>query len=138
MVARWPRRRTQPIPMSMNSGPRRCSRAAKYDWQDPLSAKSFQAGAINCRTSAMRSASEQDRYRVRTSTDRETAVGSSICEPAICSPLKERFEFSNHDSVEITELADEGARIVSQAILARGWTPANCHPLFARTFRPGS
>jgi len=84
--------------------------AARYDWQDPLSAKSFQAWRNQLPNKRDEVVSEQEVYRVRTSTESGELLSASLdLRASDLQPLEERFEFSNHDSVEITELADEAA-----------------------------
>jgi anti-sigma factor RsiW len=84
--------------------------AARYDWQDPLSAKSFQAWRDQLPNKRDEVVSEQDIYRVRTSTDSGELLSASLdLRAGDLQPLEERFDFRNRDSVEITELADETA-----------------------------
>jgi hypothetical protein len=84
--------------------------AARYDWQDPLSAKSFQAWRNQLPNKHDEVVSEQDRYRVRTTTDSGELLSATLdLRAGDLQPLEERFEFRNRDSVEITELTDEAA-----------------------------
>jgi len=101
---------------------------AKYDWQDPLSAKSFQAWRNRLPDKRDEVVSEQDRYRVRTSTDSgELASASLDLRAGDLQPMEERLEFRNHDAVDITELADEAAP--ESAATRTVEMPANMPPI---------
>ena len=82
--------------------------AAKYDWNDPLSARAFQAWRDQLPDKQDSVVQEQNSYQIRT----DTAAGE-LKEAALklntpdLQPVEGRFEFRNQEWVEITALADE-------------------------------
>jgi hypothetical protein len=84
--------------------------AAHYDWQDPLSAKSYRAWRDRLPNKRDEVAEDRDKYRVRTSTTSgELLVATLDLRVRDLQPIEERFEFRNRDWVEITEVAEEPA-----------------------------
>ncbi len=82
--------------------------AAKYDWDDPLSAKSFQAWRDQLPAKQDRVIEEQDAYRIRTdAASGELKEATLKLRTPDLQPVEGRFEFRNRDWVEITALADE-------------------------------
>lgn len=88
----------------------RIFQAARYDWADPLSAKSY--GQWSGRLSDKREEviEEADGYRIRTHTRSGELVEATLkIRTADLRPVEERLEFRNRDWVEITEVTEEAA-----------------------------
>ena len=92
--------------------------AAHYSWEDPLSARSYQAWrdqlsdkrdrVLELRDSHFR---ELDSYRIQTTTrSSELLEATLILSVPDLLPVEGRFEFRNHESVEITEVAEDAAQ----------------------------
>jgi hypothetical protein len=82
--------------------------AAKFDWEDPLSAKSYQNWRDGLATKQDQVFEESNAYRIRT----ETSAGELMSATLTLSnkdlkPIQERLEFRDSEWVEITELPDE-------------------------------
>ena len=104
--------------------------AAHYDWDDPLSAKSYQAWRDSVARSGSVSRSDavpaiQDEvatvpdpqspalscYRIRTSAaEGELATASLVLRIADLRPLEERLEFRDREWVELTDITDATTR----------------------------
>ena len=83
---------------------------ANYSWTDPLSAQSFQAWRNQLPAKRDQLSEENHAYRIETSTDAsELKTATLKLRSSDLRPLEERFEFSNQEWVEITELADNAA-----------------------------
>src|SRR5579864_4792642 len=83
---------------------------ANYDWNDPLSAKSYQAWRSQLNDKKDEVVQEQDSYRVRTDTaSGEMKDASLTLKKPDLQPVQGRFEFRDGEWVEITALADEAA-----------------------------
>ncbi len=95
--------------------------AAHYDWNDPLSAKSYQAwrdGLADKRDEVME---DQDAYSIRTHSGSGELVEATLkIRRQDLRPVEERFEFGNREWVEITELPAESAPDAPPAIAAPG------------------
>ena len=82
--------------------------AAHYDWNDPLSAQAYSdwRGSLpHYRDSLM---SQANSYDITTTTnDSELASATLKLRSTDLEPLEGRFEFRNHDWVEMTELVDQ-------------------------------
>ena len=84
--------------------------AARYDWQDPLSAKSYQAWRDRLPNKRDDVAEDGDRYRVRTTTNSGELLAATLdLRVRDLHPIEERFEFRNRDWVEISEISEEAA-----------------------------
>lgn len=82
--------------------------AAKYDWDDPLSAKSFQAWRNQLRDKQDQVVQEPDSYRIRTETESGELIEASLkLRSQDLQPVEGRFEFRNREWVEISEIAEE-------------------------------
>lgn len=84
--------------------------AARFDWDDPLSARAFQAWRNQLPTKRDEVTREGNGYRVHTSTT-DGVLASATLELRIpdLRPVAERLDFRNQDFVEITEApAGEG------------------------------
>ncbi len=81
--------------------------AAKYDWDDPLSARSYRAWRNQLADKRDEVTEASGAYRVRTTTDSSELVAASLTlRVQDLSPVVERFEFRNREWVEIAEVAD--------------------------------
>jgi len=93
----------------------RLFRSANYNWDDPLSARSFetwrdQLPAKRDEVAAMEDPQSPDRnsYRIQTTTDASELVSATLkLRMTDFEPLEGRFEFRNRDWVEMTELTDQ-------------------------------
>jgi hypothetical protein len=82
--------------------------AAHYDWNDPLSAQSYSTwrGSLPHYQDAV--ASQANSYDITTTTtDSELASATLKLRSTDLEPLEGRFEFRNHEWVEMTELVDQ-------------------------------
>ncbi|MGA2601388.1 MAG: hypothetical protein ABSH09_30860 [Bryobacteraceae bacterium] len=81
--------------------------AAKYDWDDPLSARSYQAWRNQLADKRDEVTQEPGAYRVRTTTGSSELVAASLTlRTPDLTPVQERFEFRDREWVEIAEIAD--------------------------------
>jgi len=84
--------------------------AANYDWNNPLSAKSYEAWRSQLRDKQDQVTEDRESYRVRTdSGSSELAEATLKLRTQDLRPVEGRFEFRNREWVEITELADDTA-----------------------------
>jgi hypothetical protein len=84
--------------------------AAHYDWNDPLSARSYQAWRDQAASPRDEVAAGDDIYRIKTSTDSgELASATLTLRTRDLQPLESRLEFRNREWVEIEELPAEAA-----------------------------
>ncbi|HEV2690307.1 MAG TPA: hypothetical protein VGV35_17240 [Bryobacteraceae bacterium] len=82
--------------------------AANYDWNDPLSAKSYQAWRSQLAEKTDEVVQDRDSYRVRTdAASGELKDASLTLKTPDLQPVEGRFEFRNGEWVEITAVADE-------------------------------
>jgi hypothetical protein len=83
-------------------------REAHYDWNDPLSAKSYQAWRDALVDKQDEVTQDRDAYRIRTETGSGQLMAATLkIRMQDLRPVEERFEFRNREWVEITELAGE-------------------------------
>jgi len=83
--------------------------AANYDWNNPLSAKSYEAWRGQLRDKQDQVTEDGGSYRVRTDTSSgELADATLKIRTRDLRPVEGRFEFRDKEWVEITELADDG------------------------------
>ena len=109
----------------------RLFRSANYNWDDPLSARSFetwrdQLPAKRDEVAAMEDPQSPDRnsYRIQTTTDASELVSATLkLRMTDFEPLEGRFEFRNRDWVEMTELADQPNEPASTVAGATGGMP---------------
>jgi hypothetical protein len=107
-------------------------RSARYDWDDPLSAKSYQAwreGLAHKRdeVSAVGDPQSPDGggYRISTTTgDGELVSASLTLRIPDLEPTQGRFEFRNAEWVEMTELPDLSEPPASKVAEATGGIPS--------------
>jgi len=84
--------------------------AANYDWNNPLSAKSYETWRSQLRDKQDQVTEDRESYRVRTdSGSSELAEATLKLRTRDLRPVEGRFEFRNREWVEITELADDTA-----------------------------
>jgi HAMP domain-containing protein len=83
-------------------------REAHYDWDDPLSAKSYLAWRDSLVDKRDAVTEERDAYRIRTDTGSGQLMAATLkIRTQDLRPVAERLEFRNREWVEITELAGE-------------------------------
>ncbi|HLJ51338.1 MAG TPA: zf-HC2 domain-containing protein [Bryobacteraceae bacterium] len=82
--------------------------AARYDWQDPLNARSFKTWRDQLPEKKDEVVRTSATYLIRTSTNSDEMREASLelTAPDL-RPVEGRFEFSNQDWVEITDLGDD-------------------------------
>ena len=106
-------------------------RSANYNWDDPLSARSFQAWrdrlpAKRDEVAAIEDPQSPDRnsYRIQTTTDASELISATLkLRMTDFEPLEGRFEFRNRDWVEMTELTDQPTLPASTVAEATGGMP---------------
>jgi hypothetical protein len=82
--------------------------AAHYDWDDPLSAQSYSAWRDRLPRFQDAVASQPNSYDIKTTTEDSELVSATLkLRTTDLEPLEGRFEFRNHDWVEMTELVDQ-------------------------------
>lgn len=82
--------------------------AAHYDWNDPLSAKSYTAWREQLAHFADAIASQPNSYDIKTTTEDSELLSATLkLRTSDLEPLEGRFEFRNRDWVEMTELVDQ-------------------------------
>lgn len=106
-------------------------RQAKYDLEDPLSAKAYtdwrgrlvsKKDSVN--TVPDRQSPDQSTYEIKTTTDDGPLVAATLkLRMTDYEPLEGRFEFRNRDWVEMTELVDQQTLPASRQAGATGGTP---------------
>jgi hypothetical protein len=102
-------------------------RAAGYDWEDPLSARSYQAWRDRLADRRDEFVEEQDAYRIRTTGSGELAAAALKIRMQDLQPVEERFEFRNQEWVEITEISENSTPAPS-AIAAMIGNKTDGHP----------
>lgn len=81
---------------------------AHYNWDDPLSARSYAAWRDQLSTKRDQVSEERDSYRIRTDADSGDLLEASLqLRSQDLQPLEGRFEFRNRDWVEITTVAED-------------------------------
>jgi uncharacterized protein YukE len=82
--------------------------AANYDWNDPLSAKSFARWRDGLTHFQDAVASQPNSYDIKTTTEDSELVSATLkLRTTDLEPMEGRFEFRNRDWVEMTELVDQ-------------------------------
>jgi hypothetical protein len=82
--------------------------AANYDWNDPLSAKSFAAWRAQLPRFQDTIASQPNSYDIKTTTEDSDLLSATLkLRTGDLEPIEGRFEFRNRDWVEMTELVDQ-------------------------------
>jgi hypothetical protein len=106
-------------------------RAARYDWDDPLSAKSYAqwrdhlaAKQDSVNTVEDRQAPDRNTYEIKTTTEDGDLVAATLkLRMTDFEPIAGRFEFRNRDWVEMTELVDQQTLPASTIAGATGGMP---------------
>ena len=94
-------------------------RDARYDWEDPLSARSYQEWRDGLHARRDEVTSGPEGYRIQTTTpEGELASASLTLRGGDLSPVESRLEFRNHDWVEITEAPAEPVPPVLPGVVA--------------------
>ena len=89
---------------------------ANYNWDDPLSAKSYAAWRDQLSAKQDHVIEERDSVRVRTDTESGDLLEATLqLRSPDLQPMEGRFEFRNRDWVEITALPEEVEPSVSPA-----------------------
>ncbi len=102
--------------------------AANYDWNNPLSAKSYEAWRGQLRDKQDEVIEDSGSYRVRTdSGSGELAEATLKIRTRDLRPVEGRFEFRDKEWVEITELADDGVPPTEIAASQSRSTTAQAH-----------
>jgi hypothetical protein len=98
--------------------------AAQYDWDDPLSAKSFARWRDRLPHFQDAVASEPNSYDIKTTTEDSELVSATLkLRTTDLEPVEGRFEFRNRDWVEMTELVDQQANPASIVAGTTGGMP---------------
>jgi len=98
--------------------------AAHYDWNDPLSAKSYSAWRDQLPHFQDVLASQPESYDIKTTThDSELLSATLKLRSTDLEPVAGRFEFRNRDWVEMTELVDQQTNPASTVAGTNGGMP---------------
>ena len=98
--------------------------AAHYDWNDPLSARSYSAWREQLPHFQDAIASQPDSYDIKTTTEDSELLSATLKLRATdLEPVEGRFEFRNRDWVEMTELVDQQTNPASTVAGTNGGMP---------------
>ncbi len=98
--------------------------AAHYDWDDPLSAKSYSAWRAQLPGFRDAIASQPDSYEIKTTTEGSELLTATLkLRSSDLEPVEGRFEFRNRDWVEVTELVDQQTTPASTVAGTTGGLP---------------
>ena len=98
--------------------------AAHYDWNDPLSAKSYAAWREQLPHFQDAIATQPNSYDIKTTTEDSELVSATLkLRTTDLEPLEGRFEFRNRDWVEMTELVDQQTNPASAVAGTTGGMP---------------
>ena len=98
--------------------------AANYDWNDPLSAKSFARWRDGLAHFQDAVASQPNSYDIKTTTEDSELVSATLkLRTTDLEPMEGRFEFRNRDWVEMTELVDQQTNPASTVAGTTGGVP---------------
>lgn len=87
---------------------------ANYNWDDPLSARSYAAWRDQLSAKRDEVVEGRDSYRIRTGTDSGELMQATLqLRSQDLQPVEGRFEFRNQEWVEITAMSDEVAPSVN-------------------------
>jgi hypothetical protein len=118
-------------------------RTANYDWDDPLSAKAYQAWRNQLASKQDQVVQEKDAYRIQTSASSGELMEASLkLRSPDLEPVEGRFEFRNREWVEISEIVDaappsnsiaatDGHPLPNQPALPAGMSPDATPPPIA-------
>ena len=97
---------------------------ANYNWDDPLSARSYSAWRDQLSAKRDQVLEERDSYRIRTDAESGDLLEASLqLRSQDLQPMEGRFEFRNRDWVEITALPDDAEPPVSPIASAAAPAP---------------
>ncbi len=100
-------------------------RAANYNWDDPLSARSFQAWRGGLEDKRDEVADLGDCYRIRTTAETGELMQATLkLDARDLRPIESRLEFRNSEWVEITEIAVAPATPPAPVAVAASRPPA--------------
>jgi hypothetical protein len=86
--------------------------AASYDWQDPLSARSFEGWREQASSRRDEVQQGDNDYRVRTTAGSGELVAASLTlRKKDLHPIEGRFEFRNREWVEMTEVEEQPSEV---------------------------
>jgi hypothetical protein len=98
--------------------------AAHYDWNDPLSARSYSAWRDQLPHFRDAIASQPDSYDIKTTTEDGELLSATLkLRSTDLEPVEGRFEFRNRDWVEMTELVDQQTNPASTVAGTNGGMP---------------
>jgi hypothetical protein len=98
--------------------------ASHYDWNDPLSAKSYAAWRAQLLHFQDAIASQPDSYDIKTTTEDSELLSATLkLRSTDLEPVEGRFEFRNRDWVEMTELVDQQTNPASTVAGTTGGLP---------------
>jgi len=98
--------------------------AAHYDWNDPLSARSYSAWRDQFPHFRDAIASQPDSYDIKTTTEDSELLSATLkLRSTDLEPVEGRFEFRNRDWVEMTELVDQQTNPASTVAGTNGGMP---------------
>ncbi len=101
--------------------------AAHYDWNDPLSARSFQEWRGGLASKSDQIAETAQFYEIRTTTDASDLTSAALTlASADMHPTRAAFQFRNQERVEIVEVPVDGAG--PAVIASQPASPANPVP----------
>jgi anti-sigma factor RsiW len=99
---------------------------ANYNWDEPLSARSYSAWRDQLRTKQDRVIQERDSYRIRTNTESGDLMEATLqLRSEDLQPMEGRFEFRNQEWVEITAVAEDVEPSASPIVSGNGPAPEN-------------
>lgn len=105
---------------------------ANYNWDDPLSARSYSAWRDQLSAKRDQVLDERDSYRIRTDTDSGALLEASLqLRSQDLQPTAGRFEFRNQNWVEITAIPDLPESVATAAVPAP--EPHTASPVAAPT-----
>ncbi|HLK18800.1 MAG TPA: hypothetical protein VKT81_07580 [Bryobacteraceae bacterium] len=91
--------------------------SAKYNWDDPLSARSFSAWRNQLPSKQDQVTETSGSYRIRTETESGDLLEADLqLSAADLQPIEGRFSFRNADWVEITALPDQAEPVAAATI----------------------
>lgn len=99
---------------------------ANYNWDDPLSARSYSAWRDRLSAKRDQVLEEGDSYRIRTDAESGDLLEANLqLRSQDLQPIEGRFEFRNRDWVEITALPDDAEPPTNPVAASNDATPEN-------------
>lgn len=91
--------------------------AAHYNWDDPLSAVSFRQWRDQLPSKSDSVSTSDTRYEITTATEEGSLASAMLAlDKSDLHAVASRFEFRGHDAVNIVELPEQSAAIVSNTL----------------------